>query len=313
MSSNKTPGKWRMRSGSKPPKPSYDSPDLEQASSADGLNEARMSSSSPTESARKANGAGGVKWDMSSLPASSKKGGGLESEERRKKQLHRSASNGSGGSNSTPTGATSRTNPSSSSQQRPSSGNTKMSKSSYVKATNIATSAGTGRLQRILNQPTDQKISYVPGDSDSDDEIANANKAASSGNPGEDFLGNRHKSKNDPVLYTPRAKVGKTEKVQDPLNEHEVASYVGRVVVPQLRIDPRSIGGPLAAKNQKKIRQETLVVSRCKTFEATGIDAISSTALEHPSLYAKHKRGLGLGTKARNKYRYVMLVRSTNR
>lgn len=168
------------------------------------------------------------------------------------------------------------------------------SKASILKANNIMQSAGTSRLNRILDQPTEYRIGYVP-DLDNDLEREPEHNAR----------------------YKPRTKENKKmDKVNDPMNEAEVAAFVGKVVVPELKVDPRSIGGQ-ADKLKKVMVQETLVSMRCKEFTMSGSDMnpISQSAFEYPDLYAKHKRSLGFagGPKARNKIKYVLLVRSTNR
>ena len=170
-----------------------------------------------------------------------------------------------------------------------------MSKASIAKANNIAHSAGTSRLIRILDQPTEYRIGYVPNLYDDMDNEPENN-----------------------ARYKPRTKDNKRmDKVNDPMNEVEVADFVGKVVVPELKVDPRSIGGHIDSKLKKFMIQETLVSMRCKEFTVSGIDTnpVSQSALEFPDLYAKHKRSLGFagGHKARNKIKYVLLVRSTNR
>jgi hypothetical protein len=169
-----------------------------------------------------------------------------------------------------------------------------LSKASILKANNIMQSAGTSRLNRILDQPTEYRIGYVP-DLDNDLEREPEHNAR----------------------YKPRTKENKKmDKVNDPMNEAEVAAFVGKVVVPELKVDPRSIGGQ-ADKLKKVMVQETLVSMRCKEFTLSGTDLnpVSQSAFEYPDQYAKHKRSLGFagGPKARNKIKYVLLVRSTNR
>ena len=170
-----------------------------------------------------------------------------------------------------------------------------MSKTSMNKAKNIAQSAGTTRLNRILDQPNEYRIGYVPNLYDDLETEPEYN-----------------------ARYKPRAKENKKmDKVNDPMNEAEVAAFVGKVVIPELKVDARSIGGQADPKLKKTMVQETLFSMRCKEFSMSGNDTnpISQSALEAPDLYAKHKRSLGFagGPKARNKIKYVFLVRSTNR
>ena len=167
-----------------------------------------------------------------------------------------------------------------------------MSQASLVKAHNIATSAGTSRLNRILDQPSEYRVSYVP-----------------------DLQAELEKEPEFHQRYQPKHKLQSREEVKDPKNEMEVGRFVGRVVVPQLRVDMRSIGGTLKLPKKNMI-QESLVCMRCRHFDlSSDKEAIYQIALEQPDQYAKHKRSLGFGggTKSRSKLRYVALVRSTNR
>lgn len=153
---------------------------------------------------------------------------------------------------------------------------------SMAKANHILSSAGTHRLNKIL-----RKIN-------NDDEEFN----------------------NIAGMGDDRAGAQKIQKLEDPRNSAEVATFVANVVLPPLRVDQRSIGGTLFEEYPENMVQETLLCFKCKSFELTGTDHISITCLENPATYAKHKRSLGLfgkGTKGRNKVHYVILARSTNR
>ena len=167
-----------------------------------------------------------------------------------------------------------------------------MSQASLVKAHNIASSAGASRLQRILNQPSEYRVSYVP-----------------------DLQADLEKEPEFNTRYKPKHKLQQKEEVKDAKNETEVSRYVGKVVVPQLKVDMRSIGGTLKLPKRNMV-QESLVCMRCRNFDITNEkEAIYQVALDAPDQYAKHKRSLGFGggTKSRSKLRYVALVRSTNR
>ncbi len=176
---------------------------------------------------------------------------------------------------------------------------------SALKANHIASSAGTHRLNRILTQSSEHRSALTSVDS-----------AISE-------------------TQTPRAlpvskdegKVFVETKVKDPHDEKEVAAFAARVVVPPLKVDPRSIGGdraaagadeeeedPTAPTNTKPMIQETLLCMRCKSMEFTGDPAVETSALQNAASFAKHKRNLGLfGTqKGRNKLRFIVLARSTN-
>jgi hypothetical protein len=91
-----------------------------------------------------------------------------------------------------------------------------------------------------------------------------------------------------------RAGAQKIQKLEDPRNPAEVATFVASVVLPPLRVDQRSIGGSLFEEYPENMIQETLLCFKCKSFELTGSDHISISCLENPASYAKHKRSLGL-------------------
>lgn len=153
---------------------------------------------------------------------------------------------------------------------------------SAMKAQAVASSAGTTRLNRILHQPSEYRVSYVPSDDNQDDE------------------------------YEPNRFIQK-ETLKDVKNPNQVGRYVAKVVTPPIAVDSRSIGGTLAKKVE--LVQECLLCMPCKNFEMTG-ERISPAALEDPSGYGKHKRSLGYGAtpgKGRDKLRYICLVRATNR
>ena len=176
-------------------------------------------------------------------------------------------------------------------RQPPSRGNNnkEYSKASISKANNIAQSAGTSRLNRILDQPNKYRVSYVP-----------------------DLQGDKSRSLEFNQRYKPKHKQVK-EEIKDPDNEADVGAYVAKVVVPELKVDVRSIGG--LVKTKRNMTQEILLSMKCRNFDLMADkDAISQSALEHPDQYAKHKRSLGFGggTKIRHKIKYVFLVRSTN-
>jgi hypothetical protein len=136
---------------------------------------------------------------------------------------------------------------------------------SAMKAQHVATSAGTSRLNRILHQPSEYRVSYVPeGDEDKED------------------------------VYEPhRQKVKET--LKDVNNAEQVGRYVAKVVMPPLKVDPRSIGGALVGtKKAENLTQECLVSMQCKNFETTG-ERISAAALVDPAGYGKHRRSLGFG------------------
>lgn len=174
---------------------------------------------------------------------------------------------------------------------------------SVQKAHHIAQSAGTSRLNRILDQHKEERIGYI-------------------GQEGDDYLDSEHAPEYN-QRYKPRPQQKKME-IHDATKEEDVALIVGKVVIPELKVDERSIGGTTAAAHKKKFSQadcqETLLAMRCRQFECTNHETpISQSALEHPEAYAKHKRSFGVyssagGTKAaRNKIKYVCFVRTTNR
>jgi len=168
---------------------------------------------------------------------------------------------------------------------------TDSTKHSGVKANNIATSAGTSRLNRILDQPHKNRVSYVPAFSQNDMDR------------GPEFSQSYQQATLNQVK----------EEIKNPNDTGEVGKYVAKIVIPELKVDSRSIGG--IVKNKKNLIQETLVSIKCHNFEfMADKDSISQSALAYPNQYAKHKRSLGFGggTKIRNKIKYVLLVRSTN-
>jgi hypothetical protein len=156
-----------------------------------------------------------------------------------------------------------------------------------AKAGNIESSAGTTRLNRILQNSTD-----------------------GSGSGGGGF-----KSE---LFGGPAIEKSVTEKVSDVTNMDEVATFCGKVVLPPLRVDNHSIGGHMLDGYPDSIIQETVFASTCQNFEFTGTDSIAMSALQYPNDYAKHKRSLGMfavaktGQRAR-KLRFILLARSTNR
>ena len=156
---------------------------------------------------------------------------------------------------------------------------------SAMKAQHVASSAGTSRLNRILHQPSEYRVSYVPKE-------------------GEEEA--------DESRYQPLRTEQTT--LREPTNAEQVGRFVARVVTPPLKVDVRSIGGTLEVA-QDLVVQECLISVPCKNFEMTG-ERISVAALADPAGYGKHKRSLGYhgGTgKGRDKLRYVCLVRATNR
>jgi hypothetical protein len=151
--------------------------------------------------------------------------------------------------------------------------------SSALKANHILTSAGTHRLNRILRKTHNEDETF--------------------------HLNGMEERSNE-----------KIQRLNDPRNPAEVSKLVSKVVLPPLRVDPRSIGGTTFEEYPDTMQQETLLCFKFKSFELTGTDHISVTCLENPATYAKHKRSLGLfgkGSKGRNKIHYVIMARSTNR
>lgn len=121
-----------------------------------------------------------------------------------------------------------------------------------------------------------------------------------------------------------------------------MARLVERVVLPSLAVDLNSIGGQKllskdkdAASSSKSgyypdeiMQQECLCILPCKSFESTGQETVTMSALQYPKDYTKHKRSLGLLHTAANvgmhtshhhgggraqKLRYICLARSTTR
>jgi hypothetical protein len=155
----------------------------------------------------------------------------------------------------------------------------KMDEASALKASHILSSAGTHRLNRILRKTNDD---------DDDFNVAGLEERFTK----------------------------KVQKVSDPRNFGEVAQFVSKVVLPPIRVDPRSIGGTTFEEYPENMKVETLLTFKCRSFELTGDQHISVSCLQNPTGYAKHKRSLGMmgkGSKGRNKVHYVIFARSTNR
>jgi hypothetical protein len=154
-----------------------------------------------------------------------------------------------------------------------------------VKASHIASSAGTQRLNRIIRNTA----------------IPDANAGA------RNFLG---------ASEQPARRV---ERVSNPHNLNAVSKFVEHTVCPPLKIDPRSIGGEFEMYPERSMLQETLLAFKLHGFETSGsTETVHMEALQRPAEYAKHKRGLGFfgmgkgaGTN-RNKLRYALVCRSSN-
>jgi len=154
-----------------------------------------------------------------------------------------------------------------------------MDEASALKASHILSSAGTHRLNRILRQTNDDDDNF---------NVAGLNDTNTK----------------------------KIHKVSDPRNFREVSEFVSNVVLPPLRVDPRSIGGNTNIEYPDNMTVETLLTFKCRSFEFTGDAHISVSCLQNPAGYAKHKRSFGMmgkGSKGRNKVHYVIFARSTNR
>ena len=171
------------------------------------------------------------------------------------------------------------------------------------KSRHIEKSAGTNRLNRILKT----KEGFGGGDDD---------------DPARNFLFNRVPATAVNSKYLDYNTInGSSGRIADPKNLNQVANFCARVVVPPLKVDRNSIGGVFVTdtKYPETMQQETLLCFRCQAFESTGMtEPVALSALRHPADYKKHKRSLGLfgagtTTKGRNKFRYVLLARSTNK
>jgi hypothetical protein len=214
---------------------------------------------------------------------------------------------------------------------------------SVVKRTNIAKSAGTSRLNRILMKQTGG------GGGGGNDDESRAYSSVTPFSSGKSTMSASHA----PSHQNQSGEGGgnrssqfarKLERVQDPRNPSQVGDFCARLVVPPLKIDPCSIGGSLLETYPENMLQETLIVFPCQSFEMStggtnttnsGAETIALAALQYPAEYKKHKRSLGLfgmggtnkggggvggvggsmaaGAKGRNKLRFVLIARSTNR
>lgn len=175
-----------------------------------------------------------------------------------------------------------------------------------AKANHIASSAGTQRLNRIMRNTA------VP-------DTAAGGGGGLLGGVGGGMITAAAGARN--FLGTPEPKVRQVMRVSNPANLTSVAKFVERIVCPPLKVDPRSLGGEYELYPERTMMQETLLCFKLHAFETSGsTETVHLASLERPAEYAKHKRGLGFfgvggaGKGAnRNKWRYAMIVRSTNR
>lgn len=178
------------------------------------------------------------------------------------------------------------------------------------KLNNIEKSAGTSRLNRIL-QSTGHSLD---GDVLDDDDIM-----MEAGLP-------VHFGQNNAVTATSNNLLGNDKfggtrivKVADPTDLEEVGAVCSRYVIPPLKVDPSSIGGNMLDGYPESMLQETLLTAACSNFESTGADTgVPMSALQFPAEYTKHKRSLGLFGGSSNKgratkRRFVLIARSTNK
>ena len=179
---------------------------------------------------------------------------------------------------------------------------------SAQKAKHIESSAGTHRLNRILSRQSGAAGVAVLG--------AGSTLQDQDDNDVSPFFDN---------LFDGAGGMGRRqlERVSDPQNMNQVARFVGGVVLPPLKVDLSSIGGKLVLETgypNDTMQQEVILVVPCQSFESTGDEAVTLSALQYPTDYTKHKRSLGLfaagGTSKSfrtSKLRYVILARSTTR
>jgi hypothetical protein len=207
------------------------------------------------------------------------------------------------------------------------------------KAKNIERSAGTHRLQRILNQahqtPATQQQNQPeqPSHQGADAYLFDTNQQA----------------QQQQQAQTKRAMLQK-ERISDVKNLQQITRFVARVVMPPLRVDPFSTGGQylmpatpgatatatalattenntILSYNTLNMQQECLLCLSCQSFESTGTTTVALHALQYPAEWTKHKRALGLfsggaahasavtataSSKRGIKLRFVILARSTN-
>ena len=199
----------------------------------------------------------------------------------------------------------------------------------HNKAEHIEKSAGTSRLNRILRDATTMSTTTTTTTATETTSTFGRKETISSlfGMNGE-----RHATT--------------MEKVSNPRNMEEVGHFVGRVVIPPLRVDSTTIGGHMLDTYPASMQQETLYVGMCQSFESTNTattagnnpvttstttiatttttsDMIYMSTLQYPNEYNNRKRSLGLfstttttsiGSKYRtSKIRYIIIGRSTNR
>jgi hypothetical protein len=197
------------------------------------------------------------------------------------------------------------------------------------KAEHIEKSAGTSRLNRILRDTTVAAAASAA--------VGSTNSTTNTDRRGMVPPQGWGTGSNPPWSTTTTH--SSIDKVSNPRNVEEVGHFVGRVVVPPLRIDATTIGGRMLEKYPDSMVQECLYAGSCTIFESTGNDTVHMPSLQYPNEYGTRKRSLGLFTttttsstgaitttttaiaaasstmhKGRmNKARYVMVARSTNR
>jgi hypothetical protein len=173
------------------------------------------------------------------------------------------------------------------------------------KAEHIEKSAGTSRLNRILRDASTMSMTT---------DTLSSNKKV-------DGLAN---STSSMLSFERSNNLNVIEKVSNPRSIEEVGHFVGRVVIPPLRVDATTIGGHMLDTYPISMQQECLYTGICHNFESsTGTDMINMSALQYPNEYGNRKRSLGLfststttniGNKYRtSKIRYIVIGRSTNR
>ncbi|GKY99706.1 hypothetical protein MPSEU_000924600 [Mayamaea pseudoterrestris] len=198
---------------------------------------------------------------------------------------------------------------------------------SAVKAKLIEASAGTHRLQRILN-----KTAAAANTSGQHDAATSSSTAMNDAH---------HVSNNDAYLLDSRMQqqqqlatnhqnvkrnVLQQERILSVSNVDQVSRFIARIVLPPIRVDAYSKGGQFlhanldastlgasmtAAMNASSnpaataqptmayhlipnMQQECLLILPCHAFESTGAQTVNLASLQYPSDWAKHKRALSL-------------------
>ena len=138
----------------------------------------------------------------------------------------------------------------------------------HNKAEHIEKSAGTSRLNRILRDATTMSTTST---TDATGSTAFRTTTTMTTTMTSSLLGGGERNATT------------IEKVSNPRNVDEVGHFVGRVVIPPLRVDPTTIGGHMLDSYPISMQQETLYVGICHNFESTNTAVAGSSSSSNPA------------------------------